>query len=130
MKNLWRGQICDSLETIGGCISTDAATISPSPRFAESAEQNGEWCQAEVRPGVRCFVSPSMLMGWNVLSPLRKPLLFRFTLHFLLQRVGYKLRVNVLFQFTRLCQIVHGKLQEANAHLVRCSLSPMHALRR
>ncbi len=37
-------------------IRQDAGSVSPSPRFAESAEQNGEWCQAEVRPGVRCFV--------------------------------------------------------------------------
>jgi hypothetical protein len=34
----------------GDMIHKDAGNVSPSPRFAESAEQNGE------RAGVRCFV--------------------------------------------------------------------------
>jgi hypothetical protein len=53
-------------------IRARAARLHGSPRFAESAcraeaqrrptEQNGEWCQAEVRPGVRCFVPHTLLV--------------------------------------------------------------------
>jgi hypothetical protein len=35
---------------LGSMIYRDAGSVSPSPRFAESAEQNGE------RAGVGCFV--------------------------------------------------------------------------
>src|SRR5215469_14406572 len=46
------------VENIAACISTRARSVvavrkDPSPRFAESAEQNGE------RVGERCIVSPS-----------------------------------------------------------------------
>ncbi len=40
----WGGQVA------GDMIRRDAGSVSPSPRFAESAQQNGE------RAGVRCFV--------------------------------------------------------------------------
>ena len=40
----WGGQVA------GDLIRRDAGSVSPSPRFAESAQQNGE------RAGVRCFV--------------------------------------------------------------------------
>jgi len=68
-----------------GMIRQDAGTCSPSPRFAESAEQNGE------RAGVRCFV---LILGFCGLltvfqtkdgqdAPgLRDTLEFDFTLYF------------------------------------------------
>ena len=73
-----------------------AASGSPSPHFADlpspvgtgeggckpdegcqgkTIPQNGEWCQAEVRPGVRCLVSPFNYNNFTPPQPSTRPAL-------------------------------------------------------